>query len=284
MIKYLHWWQGINVGDAVSPIIVEWMLGHKVKYAVSRTFFDEFKHFIRERFIYRHSYKWSAPREKVLYAVGSILDGIESNGIVWGAGLCRDWSRLHSRPVICAVRGRYTLQNLPKCYDKSKIAIGDPALLLPLIIKPPVPKETQYMVGLIPHFEDYATFNSSYGNRYHIIDIRTTNAVAFIQEILKCEFILSTSLHGIIIAHAYGKPALWIRRIEMNVGDFKFHDYFSSVGIPIYDGFSNYDEILSKWDIRQFFKQNSEKAFVDSSTIGRIQQNLIEAFPKEDCY
>lgn len=284
VIKRLYWWTGKNIGDAISPFIVEWMLGHKVKYGVARTFWNELWVFLRERIKYRKNYHWSAPlppyKEKVMYAVGSILDNVETNAIIWGSGLGREWSRIHGRPTICAVRGKYTLRNLPDCYNKEEIAIGDPALLLPLIIPNP-DIQTKYTVGIIPHFMDFETFNRRYGKQYKIIDIRTRNAEAFIKDILECEYILSTSLHGIIISHAYNKPALWIRRLEMNVGDFKFHDYFSSVDIPIYDGFANYDEILTKINIPNFFLENKDIAYVNPITISTIQKNLIESFPKE---
>lgn len=53
MIKRLYWWTGKNIGDAISPLIVEWMLGHKVQYGVARTFWNELWVFLRERIKYR---------------------------------------------------------------------------------------------------------------------------------------------------------------------------------------------------------------------------------------
>ena len=58
---------------------------------------------------------------------------------------------------------------------------------------------------------------------------------AFLEEVLACEMIVSTSLHGVIVAHAYGIPAVWAdfseaaTRIQGN--HVKFLDYFASVGI-----------------------------------------------------
>jgi hypothetical protein len=46
---------------------------------------------------------------------------------------------------------------------------------------------------------------------------------------------VSSSLHGIIIAHSYGIPAAWIAISEIHgsgvSADFKFLDYYSSVGL-----------------------------------------------------
>ena len=53
----------------------------------------------------------------------------------------------------------------------------------------------------------------------------------FIDKILSCEVILSSSLHGIIIADAYAIPNQWSTFTDKIAegAEFKFHDYFLSV-------------------------------------------------------
>ncbi len=283
-IKYLYWWNGkANVGDAASKPIVEWMLGYNISWYTNLTWKGEFKRFLRELIINRSLVtikKPLLPSVKILYAVGSIIDNVGSKAVIWGSGLGRSYSRIKGKPVIWAVRGYLTLKNLPEKYDKSKIAIGDPAVLLPLIY-PKERHEPKYEVGLVPHFEDYDYIKDRYGEKYKIIDVRTTDVSSFIDEILNCKYILSTAMHPIIFSQSYGIPALWIRRLEMNVGDFKFSDYFSSVGIPDYQGFINIDEILTQFDINLFFKKYHSLANVSPDRIKAIQQNLIKSFKKE---
>ena len=61
--------------------------------------------------------------------------------------------------------------------------------------------------------------------------------------------------------------------------EFKFYDYFSSVGIPKYDGFTNVDEILSdECSIENLFLHNKDFSLIHSN-LQTIQEKLIKAFP-----
>ena len=47
-----------------------------------------------------------------------------------------------------------------------------------------------------------------------------------------CEVIVSSSLHGLIIADAYGIPTVWAKfGNDINGNDFKFYDYYWSLGM-----------------------------------------------------
>ena len=64
--------------------------------------------------------------------------------------------------------------------------------------------------------------------------IGTNKIENFINQVLECEKIVSTSLHGIICAHAYNIPACWMKIGNRLIGDdVKFFDYFESVGANI---------------------------------------------------
>ena len=47
-----------------------------------------------------------------------------------------------------------------------------------------------------------------------------------------CEVVLSSSLHGLVFSHAFGRPAVWIELGNRVLGDgFKFLDYYASLGV-----------------------------------------------------
>ena len=174
-----------------------------------------------------------------------------------------------------AVRGKLSLNLLN---IKEEIPIGDPALLLPLVYTPSKKQKTEFL-KIIPHFTEYEEIKNLYSNKYTIIDIRTKDVESFIDEIVSSKYIISTSLHGVIIAHAFNIPALWIKKGYINSSDFKFYDYFSSVGITPYEGFKNIDEILSCTEnIEKLFKQYSDKSKINVP-IDTIQKQLLQVAP-----
>jgi len=162
-------------------------------------------------------------RGKML-AVGSILTALRKNDVVWGAGAMRD-KKIIAPPgsIFLAVRGPMTrglILNaiIPRIY-------GDPALLLPLIYQPDRTK--RHKTGIVPHYIDKSVCPT--GNR-HFIDIQA-DWRRVVDEIVSCESIVSSSLHGLVIAEAYGIPARWeVYSNNVIGGEFKFRDYLAGTG------------------------------------------------------
>lgn len=110
------------------------------------------------------------------------------------------------------------------------------------------------------------------------MDIRTADIENFISELTSCRYVLSTSLHGIILSHAYGIPALWIKKGYIDTDGFKFHDYFSSVDIPFYDGIENFDSYLKEDTWKSLFTEY-EKYILPYKNIRDIQKKLLSVAP-----
>ncbi|MFW8205226.1 hypothetical protein ACOIC8_27960, partial [Klebsiella pneumoniae] len=97
------------------------------------------------------------------------------------------------------------------------------------------------------HLKDYDYFKNKYRSNKNIkvIDLKTKDIEFVVDEIISCEYILSTSLHGVIVAQAYDIPTLWIKHNDINTDGIKFYDYFDSVGIKPYDGFEDYESLIN---------------------------------------
>ncbi|MBR5303247.1 MAG: polysaccharide pyruvyl transferase family protein [Candidatus Gastranaerophilales bacterium] len=110
---------------------------------------------------------------------------------------------------------------------KMECPLGDPGLLAEKLIDKNIKKECK--VGVILHYIDK---NSSFIKNiklddYKLIDI-TKNPIYVLNEIAKCEVILSSAMHGLIAADSLDIPNRWIKLSDLLIGgDYKFKDYYS---------------------------------------------------------
>lgn len=212
-----------NIGDDLNAVLLSYLTGKKVLA------YDAFYHS-------RH------PIDNLM-AIGSVADWMgNSKTTVWGSGFLKcptadnDKQNSYSLGRVCAVRGKKTREALLKAGIECPEVYGDPALLMPLIYRPSVQKVKGRM-GIIPHYVDIDNPNverllnelgddgvlirvSGYKNWKEVIDL-----------LYSCEFVISSSLHGLILADAYGIPNQWVVFSDLLVGgSFKFEDYYSVVG------------------------------------------------------
>ncbi|CTQ31918.1 polysaccharide pyruvyl transferase family protein [Jannaschia rubra] len=107
---------------------------------------------------------------------------------------------------------------------------GDPALLMPLLF--PMERRARYDVGIVPHLVDAAEVPPSLSQMPGacVIDV-TAPPLEVARRIADCRRIVSTSLHGIIIAHAYGIPATrLILSGRIRGHGVKYRDYIEAFG------------------------------------------------------
>lgn len=203
----LHWWNNKNWGDALNPVIAEFLSGRGVKYTKIK-YCDGF------------------------LAIGSVLSSANSGTTVWGSGfMSRDQTCKEKPRKVCAVRGPLTRNMLLEQDIDCPEVYGDPALLLPIFYNKHVQKE--FRLGVIPHYVDaehpwVKTVEAQ--NDVRVIDVEN-GTFDFVDAVQSCEFIVSSSLHGLICADSYGIPNTHIELSKNVTGDnFKFRDYAASIG------------------------------------------------------
>ena len=207
----LWWWERPypgNLGDMINPYLVEGLTGVPPKYT---------------------------SRPPRVLAIGSIIKFARKGEQVWGSGCPAADRTIDPEAVFRAVRGPLTRRMVLEAGGDCPPVYGDPAWLLPLIYPDRKPTKT-HKVGLIRHYTHRAQPIRLDDDVREIEVIRDGRAgiEAFLDEMLSCEAIVSSSLHGVIIANAYGIPAklATFRKSDRQIpGDgMKFEDYFLSIG------------------------------------------------------
>lgn len=211
-----------NFGDALSPVLLKKITGKEVVCS------------------------WNVvnlAQKPVFCFIGSVLDNLNRrNSVICGAGFQKVDAIIKVKPsLVLAVRGPLSRDILIRNKVECPEIYGDPAILLPLYYKKPNPIKA-WDVGIIAHYIDKPILDRSSiiesGYSYKIIDIEAPIETV-IDDICSSRFIFSSSLHGIIVAHAYSIPATWIKLSEGVIGDgFKYRDYALSISdklLPCYE-------------------------------------------------
>ncbi|MFM2596695.1 polysaccharide pyruvyl transferase family protein [Vibrio fortis] len=200
--------------------------------------------------------------------IGSILSAATSKSVVAGSGFISSDANISIQPkAIVCVRGPKTRARLLELGFDCPESYGDLALCLPKLYNPKVNKK--YKVGVIPHFKDVDNKmirRLCDMKQVKEIDVRSETE-DFINQLLECEVILSTSLHGIIAADAYNIPNLWASVSNGIIGgNFKFEDYFNSVG-RINAEPLKIDSELELCDIISMAKVNCSRDMIDMAYV-----------------
>ena len=219
--------------------------------------------------------------ESCLVVVGSelnkgLVDRIETPKLlVWGQGKGHgeyfDINDPHyaKKVDIRAVRGPHTIRQLNLNPD---IPLGDPGFLLPLLF-PMEKNKSLCKIIYMPHHSNRNNINDKLRNlgaeKYIDIMFKKEEFWNKLKELISAKFVLTSSLHTAIVAHAYNVPwALCLVNGEsLNFPD-KWRDLFEYLGI--YNNFKivkNYKEGLDWW------KKVGSKAKIPSLT------PLINSFP-----
>ena len=202
------WYNAANVGDLLTPFILEKLTGRPVELSTT-------------------SPKWLVS--------GSVLDRALPGDILCGVGSFRKPVTITGTQVrTLLVRGPYTAEQLT--VRSERVLCGDAGLLLPGVYAPSAPQLT-HDVGIVAHYVDEAyaaTISLPKGVRLIAVSLPVK---AFIAAVRSCARILASSLHGLVVAEAYGVPA--VRTVFPNTRDqvldydYKHADYYLGTGRPV---------------------------------------------------
>lgn len=179
--------------------------------------------------------EWAFPVDAELVVVGSVLEQLPQDwsGVIAGAGKLHEETKLSfPKAKILALRGPLSAKGL-----KGDFVFADPALLADELVKK---EDKKYNLGIIPHWTDTTLEHKHIFTRFNPKIIRASDdPLKVISEIGQCKKIVSSSLHGIILADAFNIP----RRIEIaprmlshthqEGGLFKWQDYSASLGMKL---------------------------------------------------
>mmetsp|Transcript_23278 Transcript_23278/g.33396 ORF Transcript_23278/g.33396 Transcript_23278/m.33396 type:complete len:138 (-) Transcript_23278:1650-2063(-) len=100
-----------------------------------------------------------------------------------------------------------------------------------------------------------------------------------VESIQKCDYVASSSLHGIIVADAIGIPTLWFQfpsgKTSETEGSFKYDDYFQTVGRMNKTPVGNFSKVfdLSAYDP---IIPETERAEVANRTMSSFPYQLFQ--------
>jgi pyruvyltransferase len=246
--KSLFWWTpkdgSVNVGDHLSKVLVSSVL------ALRDT------NLLRKR-----------PGTPRLLCIGSVLHFATNGEVVWGTGIngkipaqAHRFTTLDVR----AVRGPKTRQVLADMGISAPQVYGDPALLTPRFFDADLlrGKGAKKPYVVVPHFNESL---DKYAGYEELLVSPRVEPATFISQLLGAERVVSSSLHGVILAEAYGIPAVYL---DWGNGEdrFKYDDYYAGTGRQTWRSGSSVEECL---------EIGGNAAF----DLAAIQRGLMDTFP-----
>lgn len=206
----LYYWPAPNFGDALSHLVVAHVSGRAVVQA--------------------------RPKQAELFALGSLMHVIAKNWTdhakgegpyLWGTGVLNPFYR---KDFLENVRVRLLRGPISAAFLRLKMKeYGDPGLLADEAVGPVAERHDR--VAIIPHhsqmddprFVEMVAADAA----LHLIDVRR-DPVSVCRDIAASAHVFSASLHGLIVADAYGVANTWMDPEAQ--GRLKYHDYAASIG------------------------------------------------------
>lgn len=262
-----------NMGDLLNVAIIERLFGYKVH---RHTFLTG------ELSAIGSGLGQFTLRDNPFVAMAERISGFLFPSVtIWGTGfVCykeKDTPFYRRNMRFAAVRGELSKKRVEDILGKElDIPTGDAGILASYLLSEPV--EKKYSVGIIAHYKEqdepvFQKLVETYPQSL-FIDVRQTPG-AVIRQIASCECIISSSLHGLIIADSLCIPNIHIKVSDKLLGDgFKFDDYYSAYHLkhPMID--------IKKGNIPSI-EWVKEHYPITKEMVEAMKQNMIQSFPFE---
>lgn len=220
-----------NFGDQIGPWLVQEMTGKRMV----------------------NSREAPVDHGHMLATVGSVAQWMGTQAQtkrvdVWGTGIMRNPTSAELRGLqtltevsVHAVRGRLSREVMMQRLGWDVPGVfGDPGLLCPRYYRPRPTAAIGGEIAFVPHFkhvahhaDNAADLRLRLSDGIHLVDVNR-DLRTVIDEIAQAKAVVSSSLHGLVIAQAYGIPWVWLYAPNKNIGGdrFKFDDFFSTLEDP----------------------------------------------------
>lgn len=277
-MEYRIWYPQIpNMGDLLNKDMLESLFHitiQRVKYEESN--FSAIGSSL-SRTLYSVNF-----REKIKQRINNIFKS--DPFYIWGTGFIKyntqKDNKFRFRNIkILSLRGNLSKNRVERVLGKDlNIPTGDGGLLVDRWIGENPPKK--YRIGIIPHYKEKdSPIVSEMKNNYSdsvIIDLGK-KPIEVVKEIASCETILSSSLHGLIVAdsfHIPNKHILLYPYGERIQGDgFKFADYYSSYGLKD----NSLDVTTKNWPTIQSIIEDYS---IEPSVVEKKKDDIFSVFPR----
>lgn len=235
----MFWWsasQGANFGDDLSHVIVEKIVGRPI------------------------AFRSLDSKGQILLAAGSILHYARDGDVIWGSGFRENPLSENRFQVldVRAVRGPRTRKFLQKKGIDCPKVYGDPAILMSTLFPEYKNQEKIYDYIIIPNIGEINCFIL-----YKNVVLPTLPWTEIVEKMNQSRLVISSSLHGIIVAESYGIPARLLKMTWLE-SILKYQDYYESTGRPDFKYATSVQEALQMG--------GEEPGYIDTKP-------LLDAFP-----
>lgn len=222
-----------------------------------------------------------------LFSLGSIFHMVKSGDHIWGTGINPSRQKKYNLENLTfySVRGPKSEALVrEKLNVQGHLGLGDPGFLIPFLY-PKYQKDASQQpqepprICFVPHAQDM-----NYTDELGLLPSENVLSVKnswqpVVESIQKCDYVASSSLHGIIVADAIGIPTLWFQfpsgKTSETEGSFKYDDYFQTVGRMNKTPVGNFSKVfdLSAYDP---IIPETERAEVANRTMSSFPYQLFQ--------